>query len=120
MVDRICGCEESEYHRKQSTFGKIEFHTAIDPYGKQYATCALVEFPNSDIQLDSPPQCYPIQPITWKFNEKIRTVSGELVTVCVTREQLPFQPGFPCTGHIAQGQTMISVLAYMHAGGFSA
>ncbi|KAK0430561.1 hypothetical protein EV421DRAFT_1695372, partial [Armillaria borealis] len=78
---------------------------AIDPHGKQYTTCALVEFPNCGIELDGiPPNCFPIKPTTWHFNEKIKNAEGEYDNVRVTREQLPFQPGFALTGQVAQGQ----------------
>ncbi|SJL17396.1 uncharacterized protein ARMOST_20946 [Armillaria ostoyae] len=93
----------------------------VDAHGKRYGQCAIVEFPGGDFQLDGlPPRCFLITPTTWTFHEKMKNEDGELVTVHVRREQLPFQPGFACTGHVAQGQTMKSVLAYLHEGSFAA
>ncbi|PBK58944.1 hypothetical protein ARMSODRAFT_851907, partial [Armillaria solidipes] len=79
--------------------------TAVDSHGKLYAMYALVEFPNCGIELDGlPPNCFPIKTTTWHFNERVKDAEGEYKNVQVTREQLPFQPGFTLTGQVAQGQ----------------
>ncbi|KAK0431160.1 hypothetical protein EV421DRAFT_1912129 [Armillaria borealis] len=67
-----------------------------------------------------PPGCFLIKPITWTFRHEIQNAEGKCANVSVTREQMPFQAGFACTGQVMQGQTMPSVLAYMNEGGFAA
>ncbi len=95
--------------------------TDVDAYGYACAKYAVVEFPGCDVHLDGlPPSCFPIQPITWTFRHEVQDNDGKSVNVSVTREQMPFQAGFACTGQVMQGQTMPSVLAYMNEGGFAA
>lgn len=95
--------------------------TNVDEYGYVCTKYAVVEFPGSDVHLDRlSPGCFPIKPITWTFQHEIQNTEGKSVNVSVTREQMPFQAGFACTGQVAQGQTMPSVLAYMNEGGFAA
>ncbi|KAK0236611.1 hypothetical protein EDD85DRAFT_580394 [Armillaria nabsnona] len=94
--------------------------TDVDEYSYVCAKYA-VEFPSSDVHLDRlPPGCFPIKPITWTFRHEIQNGEGKSVNVSVTREQMPFQAVFACTGQVAQGQTMPGVLAYMNEGGFAA
>ncbi|KAK0496951.1 hypothetical protein EDD18DRAFT_1352806 [Armillaria luteobubalina] len=50
----------------------------------------------------------------------MKNEEGEMVNIRVRREQLPFQAGFACTGHVAQGQTMKSVFTFLDDGGFAA
>ncbi|KAK0431620.1 hypothetical protein EV421DRAFT_1742971 [Armillaria borealis] len=95
--------------------------TDIDEYGYVCAKYAIVEFPGSDVHLDGlPPGCFPIKPITWTFRHEIQNAEGKCANMSVTREQMPFQAGFACTGQVAQGQTMPSILAYMNEGSFAA
>ncbi|KAK0431280.1 hypothetical protein EV421DRAFT_1720677, partial [Armillaria borealis] len=95
--------------------------TARDQYGYLYAKCAIVEFPASDVKLEGLPKgCFPISPMTWTFKHQMVNEKGKLVNVSVLREQLPFQGGFACTGQVAQGQRMTSVIAYIDEGGFAA
>ncbi|SJL12734.1 uncharacterized protein ARMOST_16165 [Armillaria ostoyae] len=102
--------------------GYLRFiQTDVDDYGYACAKYTVVEFPGCDMHLNGlPPSCFPIQPITWTFRHEVQDNDGKSVNVSVTREQMPFQAGFACTGQVAQGQTMPNVLAYMNEGGFAA
>ncbi|KAK0467384.1 hypothetical protein IW261DRAFT_1346400, partial [Armillaria novae-zelandiae] len=79
--------------------------TQMDCYENLCAKYAVVEFPASDVKLEGLPKgCFPIAPISWTFKHQMLNDKGKLANVSVTREQLPFQGGFACTGHVAQGQ----------------
>ncbi|KAK0471490.1 hypothetical protein IW261DRAFT_1344479, partial [Armillaria novae-zelandiae] len=79
--------------------------TKTDRYGNRCAQYAIVHFPASNVKLEGLPEgCFPISPISWTFKHQMLNDEGKLVNMSVTREQLPFQGGFACTGHVAQGQ----------------
>ncbi|PPQ75657.1 hypothetical protein CVT26_001814 [Gymnopilus dilepis] len=98
--------------------------TSICPAGYTYATCAIVEVPNCNVQLENlPPKHFPIEPITWSFSTKLPLdpEHPERLTQCkVTRSQLPLQPGFSFTGHAAQGGTIPLNISSLAEGGFAA
>ncbi len=95
--------------------------TERDQYGYIYAKYAIVEFPSSSVELPGLPKgCFPISPVSWSFKHQIVNPQGKTVNVSIMREQMPFQGGFACTGQVAQGQTMTSVIAYVDEGGFTA
>lgn len=83
-----------------------------------YATCVLVEFPNSKVQLTGLPQgVFPILPMSWTFTTLI-DCNGSQKKLRVTRHQVPIQPVFVVTGHSSQGKTIPSVMVNLHEGGF--
>jgi hypothetical protein len=63
---------------------------------------------------------YPILPSTWTFSTVLDVDQPTQKKICVTRSQLPIQPGFAVTGHSSQGKTLPHVLVNMHEGGFAA
>ncbi|KAK0227694.1 hypothetical protein IW262DRAFT_1265434, partial [Armillaria fumosa] len=95
---------------------------ANDPYNLTYLVAVIVEFPSSKVKLSGLPKGYfPVKPMSWMFKHKIIGESGKHEFVMVTREQVPIQPGFALTGHVAQGQTMPDgILTYLGEGGYSA
>ncbi|KZT29855.1 hypothetical protein NEOLEDRAFT_1056010, partial [Neolentinus lepideus HHB14362 ss-1] len=95
--------------------------TAISPRGLTYCTTAIVQFPNSRVQLsDLPKGSFPITPINWAFMTTVRDSEGHDLKCKITRSQVPIQPAFAVTGHSAQGKTLPKVLGNLHEGGFSA
>jgi hypothetical protein len=67
-----------------------QIETDILPLGLTTCTCAIVEFPESKINLPHLPSChFPVTPIAWTFTTKLQ---GELIQA--TRHQLPIQPAF--------------------------
>jgi hypothetical protein len=95
--------------------------TEVCPVGLIYATCVLVEFAHSKVQLtDLPLGYYPIVPSTWAFTTVLHDHGGQPEKIRITRHQLPIQPAFAITGHSAQGKTLPRVLVNLHEGGFAA
>jgi len=91
------------------------------PLGIAYASCVIVRFPDSKVQLtDLPKGCFPILPVTWSFTVQLKTEDGMKEKTCVTRYQLPIQPAFAVTGHSAQGKTLPKILVDLTEGGFAA
>jgi hypothetical protein len=82
--------------------------TSICPAGFTYATCVLVEFPNSRVELSYLPKTiFPIVPSTWAFTTLIGGEGNSLQRkIQVTCRQLPIQPAFAVTGHSSQGKTL--------------
>jgi hypothetical protein len=98
-----------------------QIYTSICPVGFTYCTCAIVEFPDSKVSLPGLPKGYfPILPTKWTFTTLLTTEDGTTVSIQLTRNQLPVQPGFAVTGQSAQGKTLPSVVANLHEGGFGA
>ncbi|KAG1765734.1 hypothetical protein EV702DRAFT_981359, partial [Suillus placidus] len=76
------------------------------PAGLAYVRCAMVEFPDSKVQLsDLPAKWFPIVPVSWTFTTLLLADDGTERKVRITRHQLPIQPAFAVTGHSAQGKT---------------
>ena len=95
--------------------------TGVDPYRLTFCTGALVEFPDSQVHIDSlRPHCFPLYPITWSFTTIVCSSKGAKLKVSFTRHQLLFEPGFAVTGHSAQGKTLPAVICNLHEGGFVA
>jgi hypothetical protein len=95
--------------------------TAVCPSGFTYASCVIVHFPDSKVQLsDLPMGHYPIVPSTWKFTTTLGPVSSPQEKIRITRYQVPIQPAFAVTAHSAQGKTLPHVLINLHEGGFAA
>ncbi|KIO21676.1 hypothetical protein M407DRAFT_45529, partial [Tulasnella calospora MUT 4182] len=89
----------------------VHIVTEIIGDGLLYATCVLVFFHDSPIQLpDLPRGVFPIRPLIWKFNTSIIDETGVKRTISVSRSQIPLQPAFAVTGHFAQGKTLPKVL----------
>lgn len=98
---------------------KVE--TAVDRYGIMYAKMALVQFPDSPIQLSGLPQgVYPIKPVTCRFTTTLEIEPGNPLRYKIVRYQLPIQPGFCVTGQSAQGKTMAMILGDIREGAFAA
>lgn len=85
---------------------KIDVETSL--HGLTYCSCAIVEFPDSPVQLDGLPRGhFPITPVTWSFTTTfVRDNDGERELIKMSRHQVPIQPGFAVTGHSAQGKTL--------------
>ena len=81
--------------------------------GEFYATAAIVEFPNSPIQLNGlPPRCFPLYPVSETIKQIVcNRDTGKSFTITAQRWQLPIQLAFSITGHGAQGKTMHCVAA---------
>ncbi|THV04011.1 hypothetical protein K435DRAFT_575709, partial [Dendrothele bispora CBS 962.96] len=78
-----------------------KYLTRTDEMGNQVCTAALVEFPDSRVEIPGlPPKWYPIKPVRCTF--KVRLPSTHIIVV--TRWQLPLQPGYAVTGQSAQGK----------------
>ena len=94
----------------------------ISPHGLTYCSCAIVEFPDSPIQLNGLPQGYfPIVPVTWSFTTSIICDNdGKHEQLKLSHHQVPIQPAFAVTGHSAEGKTLPIVLVGLHEGGFAA
>ncbi|KAE9397896.1 hypothetical protein BT96DRAFT_940545 [Gymnopus androsaceus JB14] len=91
--------------------------TKIDANGLTYCTGALVEFPDSNVQLSGlPPKYFPIKVKTWKCTTTVVDESSKKMHIVFYRQQLPLQPGFALTGVSAQGKTMSVVFCELHAG----
>ena len=75
----------------------------------QHISCVIVEFPDSEIHLAGLSKGYfPVMPIktTFTFQQK--------ETLQITRSQIPLQPAFSITGHIAEGKLyLLSLLIYV-------
>ncbi|KAG1894488.1 uncharacterized protein F5891DRAFT_892293, partial [Suillus fuscotomentosus] len=85
--------------------------TAVCPSGFTYASCVLVHFPESKVQLSHlPVGHYPIVPSMWKFTMTLGAIPAEQQKLHVTRYQIPIQPAFAVTAHSAQGKTLPQVL----------
>lgn len=101
----------------QGRVRKIE--TTCDKDGLRFASCVLVEFPSSTVQLpELPDRHYPIRPIKWTFSAVTDAENGKGTRI--TRSQLPIQPAFAVTGHSAQRKTLPKVLLDLAEGGFAA
>jgi hypothetical protein len=95
--------------------------SAVSTTGLTYATCVLVEFPLSKVQLTTLPPCYfPILLSTWTFTTILDIGEPTQKKVRVTRSQIPIQPAFAVTGHSSQGKTLPCVLVNKNEGGFAA
>jgi hypothetical protein len=106
-------------NRSQGTVRRI--FTSISSAGMTYATCVLVEFPLSKVQLTTLPTGYfPILPTMWTFLTLLDVNQLTQKKIHVTCSQLPIQPVFAVTGHVSQGKTLMHVLVNMHEGGFAA
>lgn len=87
--------------------------------GEFCAAVAIVEFPNSLIQLDGlPPHCFPLYPISETIKQMVSNrETGKSFIVTAQRWQLPIQLAFSITGHGAQGKTMRCVAADLNSSG---
>jgi hypothetical protein len=95
--------------------------TAVCPTGLTYVKCAIVHFPDSKVQLtELPEKHFPIIPVSWIFTTLLLNDEGLEDKVRITHHQLPIQPAFAVTGHLAQGKTLPQVLVNLHKGGFAA
>ncbi|KAG2746800.1 hypothetical protein P692DRAFT_20693438, partial [Suillus brevipes Sb2] len=95
--------------------------TAVCPDGLTYATCVIVEFSGSKVQLrDLPGSCFPVVPVSSTFTTLLKDANGLERKLRITRHQLPIQPAFAVTGHSAQGKTLPHVIVNLHEGGFGA
>ncbi|KAH7921155.1 hypothetical protein BV22DRAFT_1019909, partial [Leucogyrophana mollusca] len=95
--------------------------TGVCPNGFTYATCALVYFPYSKVELTGLPKgVFPILPVPWTLNTLLPDGDSMQQKLKITRHQLPIQPAFAVTGHSAQGKTLPKVLVNLHEGGFGA
>ena len=99
-----------------------QFHTNINSMNFTYCSCALIEFPDSRVNLPNLPHGYfPITPVSTSFvTELPQTEYEPKRKVKITRTQLPIQPAFAVTGHSAEGKTLPNVLINLHEGGFGA
>ena len=99
-----------------------EFYTKITSMNLTYCTCAIVEFPDSRVNLsDLPLHHFPITPVSTSFITELSQSTSQLKRkIKITRTQLPIQPAFAVTGHSAEGKTLPTVLTNLHEGGFSA
>lgn len=94
--------------------------TEILPQGITSCKCALVEFPDSPLQLSGLPKgVFPITPSTFSFTTSIQR-GKDSIKIKVIRHQLPIQPAFAVTGHSAQGKSLPKIIASLHEGGFGA
>ncbi|KAI6126024.1 hypothetical protein EDD16DRAFT_1437421, partial [Pisolithus croceorrhizus] len=85
--------------------------TASCSAGFMYATCVVVEFPHSKVDLtDLPRTWYPIIPVMWTFTTLLDKADSSKEKIHVTHSQLPIQLAFMITGHSAQGKTLLKVL----------
>jgi hypothetical protein len=75
-------------------------------------TSVLVHFPLSTIQLPHfPPGWFNIMSVQWKWKiPNFKLASGEIKSLTITRHQVPLQPGFAITGHVAQGKGIEKIL----------
>ncbi|KAG1781407.1 hypothetical protein EV702DRAFT_962761, partial [Suillus placidus] len=81
-------------------------YTETCSLGFTYATCVLVEFLHSKVQLTGLPKgVFPILPSTWTFT-MLLDCNGSQKKVRVSRHQIPIQPAFAVTGHSSQGKTL--------------
>ena len=100
--------------------------TTTCPVGLTYATCIIVEFPHSKVDVTGLPKTwFPITQVTWSFTTLLDSLnadtgSKENLKIRITRSQLPIQPAFAVTGHSAQGKTLPKVLVNLSEGGFGA
>ncbi|KAG2739422.1 hypothetical protein P692DRAFT_20675553, partial [Suillus brevipes Sb2] len=95
-------------------------YTESCSHGFTYATCVLVHFPHSKVQLTGLPLgVFPILPSTWTFTTLLDCNRSQK-KIRVTRHQIPIQPGFAVTGHSSQGKTLPKVIVNLHEGGFAA
>ncbi|KAJ3860910.1 hypothetical protein EV359DRAFT_4838, partial [Lentinula novae-zelandiae] len=98
---------------------KLELGSDVN--GFTYCIGALVEFPNSKVELDGLPKgVYPIKPRRWQYNAFIFNEENQQILVSVSRFQVPFEPAFALTGQSAQGYTLAFVLCLLHLGGYGA
>ena len=89
------------------------------PLGLRYATCVYVEFPHSKVRLDGLPATYfVITPVKWTFTTLLQRPDGTRDKVRICRLQVPIQPAFAVTSHLAQGKTLPKVLVNLSEGGF--
>jgi hypothetical protein len=96
-----------------------DFHSVLTSTNFRFCTCALVEFPDSKVNLPGlPSHFFPITPVKSNFATSLTSDNGEKMKVKITRQQLPIQPAFAVTGHSAQGKTLPNVLTDLHEGGF--
>ncbi|KAG2153441.1 uncharacterized protein EDB93DRAFT_1082495 [Suillus bovinus] len=89
-------------------------YTNICEFGFTYCTCALVEFPSSQVSIPGLlGSIFPVTLILWSFT----TLPAGTTDVST---KLPIQPAFAITGHSAQGKTLPNVIVDLHEGGFGA
>lgn len=88
--------------------------------GLCHCKCAIVEFPESSIQLSGLPKGYfPIIPIKFTFTTYLNNTNDK-TKIQIIRHQLPIQPAFAITGHSAEGKSLPKIMCSLHEGGFAA
>ena len=102
---------------QQGTMHALQVETLAS--GEFYAAAAIVEFPNSPIQLSGlPPHCFSLYPISETIKQTVcHQKTGKTFIVTAQRWQLPIQLAFSITGHGAQGKTMHCVAADLNSNG---
>lgn len=99
-------------HRNISTELKIangsqgivhKIFSEVDEYGFTYCSCAIIEFKDRPICLENLPQgFFPIFPTTFLYSKRLVLSSlGCEEVVRFSCHQLPIQPAFVVTGHLA-------------------
>lgn len=93
-------------------------NTHTDNNNLTIATSALVYFPNSHVQLPNlPTGWFHILPVSWHFNVPAYKFScGSVGSLKCIQHQLPLQPAFALTGHLAQGKTIEQVFTLLTRG----
>jgi len=85
-----------------------------------YATCVLVEFMHSKVQLTGLLRgVFPILPSNWTFTTLL-DCDGHQKKVRVCHYQLAIQPTFAVTSHSSQGKMLPSIIMNLHEGSFGA
>lgn len=98
-----------------------QIFTRLCTHSYSVATCIIVEFPDSTVEIPGlPTHCFPLTPTMLKFNISLENAEGDKRNTHVLRTQLTLQPAFAIAGHAAQEKTLPQVLVDLSEGGFSA